>query len=187
MSTATRRSRACPGPCAGLCTPAGIAAAHLEHRLRLLSRARRLLDDPQQAEDVVQETFTRAWAACSSFDPTEGPPLAAWLATILRRVVIDLGRASAVRPRLQAVPDCDPDRGVPDATDAVVLRLVLLDALAGASTAHRAVVLGTVVRDRPYAAVAAELDVPVGTVKSRVFHALRGLRTHLTEQHRRTP
>lgn len=181
MTTATVRRPACATPCAGLCTPAGIAAAHLEHRVPLLARARRLLDDPQLAEDVVQETFTRAWAACASFDPGAGPPLAAWLATILRRVVIDLARASAVRPRLSVVPDREPERAVADGSDAVVLRLVLLDALAGATDAHRAVVLGAVVRDRPYAAVAAELDVPVGTVKSRVHHALRGLRSHLTE------
>jgi RNA polymerase sigma-70 factor (ECF subfamily) len=57
--------------------------------------------------------------------------------------------------------------------------MVLLDALAGVSAGHRGVVLLAVVRDRPYADVAAELDIPLDTVKSRVHHALRGMRRAL--------
>jgi RNA polymerase sigma-70 factor (ECF subfamily) len=52
--------------------------------------------------------------------------------------------------------------------------------LARVSVDHRTVVLRAVVADRSYADVAAELGVPVGTVKSRVFHALRGLRGALS-------
>ena len=55
--------------------------------------------------------------------------------------------------------------------------MVLLDALSQVSPEHRGVVLLAVVRDRPYADVAAALDIPVGTVKSRVHHALRGMRS----------
>ena len=57
--------------------------------------------------------------------------------------------------------------------------MVLLDALSQVSPEHRGVVLLAVVRDRPYADVAAALDIPVGTVKSRVHHALRGMRRSL--------
>ena len=56
---------------------------------------------------------------------------------------------------------------------------MLLDALAQVSAEHRGVVLRAVLRDRPYADVAAELDIPVGTVSSRVFYALRGMRRSL--------
>lgn len=183
MSTAVHPTRTtpCATPCAGLCTPQGFAAAYREHRPRLLARARALLDDPQLAEDVVQEVLTRAWAACSSFDPATGPPITAWLATITRRVVIDQARARAVRPRLRPpAPGDAADRVTPDAADTVVARVTLIEALAGMTTAHRAVLVGAVVCDRPHADLAAELHVPVGTVKSRVHHALRGMRTHLT-------
>ena len=61
------------------------------------------------------------------------------------------------------------------------------------SVAHRAVLVGAVLHDRPHADLAAELHVPVGTVRSRIHHALRGMRTHLTApgpgavpSHRRT-
>jgi RNA polymerase sigma-70 factor, ECF subfamily len=169
-------SRPCPRPCAGLCTDSGFAAAHAEHRLRMLAKALAVVGDRQHAEDAVQDAFLRAWSKCSSFNP-DGPPLAAWLTTITRNVAIDHERARAVRPRLvrEQPPGIEAADGRPG-PDGVVLREVLVQALAKVSPDHRAVVLRAVLADRPYADVAAELGVPVGTVKSRVFHALRGLR-----------
>ena len=66
----------CDRPCAGLCRAAGFAVAYSGNRPWLLARARALLGDPGAAEDAVQETFLRAWAACRSFDPSAGPALA---------------------------------------------------------------------------------------------------------------
>ncbi len=140
-----------PTRCAGLCTDAGFAAAYTAHRGPLVARARARLDDPQLAEDVVQEVFVRAWAACRTFDPASGPPMRAWLATILRNVVIDMARAGAVRPR-PPVPDPDsvPEPVDPDdAIERAALRIALLDGLAAVSAAHRGVVLDVVLRDRP--------------------------------------
>lgn len=169
-------STPCPRPCAGLCTGSGFAAAYVAHRPRLLAKALSVVGDRQHAEDAVQDAFLRAWSKCSSFEPG-GPPLAAWLTTITRNVAIDHERARAVRPRLLRAesPATEPvdQRAGPDR---VVEREVLVQALARVSPAHRAVVLRGVLADRSYADVAAELGVPVGTVKSRMFHALRGLR-----------
>jgi RNA polymerase sigma-70 factor (ECF subfamily) len=149
----------------------------------MLIRCRRLLGDPGAAEDAVQESFLRAWSACRSFDPSAGPTLATWLGTIAHNVAVDALRARAVRPRLAAEGDDPQERAdaARDAcgVDAALQRMVLLDALAGVSPEHRGVVLLAVVRDRPYVDVAADLDIPVGTVKSRVHHALRGMRRTL--------
>ena len=174
----------CDRPCAGLCRPEGFAAAHRGNRAWLLARARALLGDPGAAEDAVQETFLRAWAACRTFDPSAGPTLATWLGTIGRNVAVDMLRARAVRPRLAAEADDATEQGgttaaVDGAVDTALQRMVLLDALSQVSPEHRGVVLLAVVRDRPYADVAAALDIPVGTVKSRVHHALRGMRRSL--------
>jgi RNA polymerase sigma-70 factor (ECF subfamily) len=174
----------CDRACAGLCRADGIAAAHLAHHRWLLSRCRALLGDPGAAEDAVQETFLRAWRACGSFDPAAGPSLATWLGTIARNVAVDALRARSVRPRLAADGEETPERATtsgaaPNAVDAALQRMVLLDALSEATPQHRGVVLLAVVRDRPYADVAATLDIPVGTVKSRVHHALRGMRRTL--------
>lgn len=171
---------ACLGPCAGLCGEDGFVAAYREHRPQLVGRARAMLGDPGLAEDAVQEAFVRAWAACATFDPAAGPPLIAWLATIMRHVVIDVARARALRPRLPRSPDAEPAPSTTtSAIDSAVLRMLLLDALSGVSADHRGIVLRAVVRDRSYADVAAELDLPVGTVKSRVFYALRRMRSQL--------
>jgi RNA polymerase sigma-70 factor (ECF subfamily) len=171
----------CDRPCAGLCRPDGFAAAHRAHRSWLLAQTRRTLGDRESAEDAVQEVFLRAWRACRSFDPAGGPSLGAWLSTIARHVAVDVLRARATRPRLlDGGWDAAPEVPAPPAgIDEALLRIVLLDALAGVSAEHRGAVLHAVVRDRPYADVAADLDIPVGTVKSRVHHALRGLRRSL--------
>ncbi|MBA3906663.1 MAG: RNA polymerase sigma factor [Pseudonocardiales bacterium] len=169
-------STPCPLPCAELCTESGFATAYAEHRPRLLAKAMAVVGDRQHAEDAVQDAFLRAWSKCSSFDPV-GPPLAAWLTTITRNIAIDHERARAVRPRVvrEQPPGIEPidDRPGPDG---VVMRHVLVQALARVSPDHRAVVLRAVLADRSYADIAEELGVPVGTVKSRVFNALRGLR-----------
>ncbi len=169
-------STPCPRPCAGLCTESGFAAAYAENRMRMFAKALAVVGDRQHAEDAVQDAFLRAWSKCASFDP-DGPPLAAWLTTITRNVAIDHERARAVRPRL--VREQPPGIERADARpgpDGVVMREVLVQALARVSPDHRAVVLRAVLADRSYADIAAELGVPVGTVKSRVHHALRGLR-----------
>ncbi len=170
----------CDRPCAGLCSESGFAAAFAAHRPRLMAKAMAVVTDRQHAEDAVQEAFLRAWSKCSTFDP-DGPPLAAWLTTITRNVAIDQERARAVRPRLvrEQPPGLEP-ADVRPGPDSVVAREVLVAALSRVSADHRTVVLRAVVADRSYADVAAELGVPVGTVKSRVFHALRGLRGALS-------
>jgi RNA polymerase sigma-70 factor (ECF subfamily) len=147
----------------------------------LLSRCRARLGDAGAAEDAVQETFLRAWVACRTFDPSAGSSLTTWLATIARNVAVDVLRARAVRPRLATEANDAAERaGATTAgVDAALQRMLLLDALSEVSAEHRGVVLLAVVRDRPYADVAAALDIPVGTVKSRVHHALRGMRRNL--------
>lgn len=84
--------------------------------------------------------------------------------------VIDLSSdASAGRPH----HDGDVDR--------LLVSWQVEEALRKLSTDHRVVLVETYYRARPYGEVAAELGVPVGTVKSRVFYALRALRLALEE------
>jgi len=89
--------------CAGLCTEPGLAAAHAAYHARLLARARRIVVDPDLAEDVVQEAFLRAWRACGSFNP-EGGPMVNWLLVITARTAIDMVKARVRRPPLASVP-----------------------------------------------------------------------------------
>ena len=71
--------------------------AYAAYSGELYGFAMRSLGDSGLAEEAVQETFLRAWRAGERFDPKIGS-LRTWLFAILRNVVIDLGRARAVRP-----------------------------------------------------------------------------------------
>src|SRR5215813_15449960 len=76
-----------------------VREAYAAHAGELYGFALRSLDDSGLAEEAVQETFLRAWRAGERFDPQIGS-LRTWLFAILRNVVIDLGRARSVRPRV---------------------------------------------------------------------------------------
>jgi RNA polymerase sigma-70 factor, ECF subfamily len=166
--------------CAQLCTEQGMAAAHARYQARMLARARRILVDPDLAEDAVQEAFLRAWRACSSFDPA-GEPMVNWLLVITGNTAIDMVKARVRRPPLASGRGHEnaPAVGLGD-IDLVILRAQLRQALSSLGAHHRNAVVETVLRDRPHADVAADLGVTPGTLRTRVHYALRRLR-HLLE------
>ena len=168
-----------PDGCAQLCSERGMAAAHAAYHDRMLARARRIVVDPDLAEDVVQEAFLRAWRACSSFDP-EGGPLVNWLLVIAANTAVDMVKARVRRPPLASGPAQEnvPAAGLGD-IDRVILRSQLRQALSSLAAHHRDAVVETVLRDRPHAHVAAELGVTPGTLRTRVHYALRRLRSVL--------
>jgi RNA polymerase sigma-70 factor (ECF subfamily) len=153
-----------------------MATAHAGYHASMLARARRVVVDPDLAEDVAQEAFLRAWRACSSFDPAGGP-LVNWLLVITANTAIDLVKARVRRPPLasgSASWDV-PAPGLND-IDRLILRAQLGHALSSIEAHHRDAVVETVLRDRPYADVAAELGVAPGTLRTRVHYGLRRLR-----------
>jgi len=129
------------------------------------------------AEEAVQETFLRAWRAGKRFDPEIGS-LRTWLFAILRNVVIDLGRARAARPVVVAEGAAEPSV---EPIEETLLAWQVEEAMRRIGDQHREILVETYYRARPYAEVAAELGIPVGTVKSRVYYALRALRIALEE------
>jgi RNA polymerase sigma-70 factor, ECF subfamily len=155
-----------------------LTSAFLEHRRRLLWRARGVVADPVLAEDVVQEAFLRAWRAADRFDPAAGPVLG-WLLVIPTNVAKDAVRARSRRPAV-LVDDLEPFGAAEDGgIERVSLRDELGAALDGLTDAHRDALVQTVLLDRPYDAVAEELGVRPGTVRSRVHYALRRMRAQL--------
>jgi RNA polymerase sigma-70 factor (ECF subfamily) len=158
---------------------AALRAAYAAHGTELYRFARRALGDVGQAEDAVQETFVRAWRASDRYDPSRSSQRT-WLFAILRNVVIDQVRARRSRPPL--APSSD-DRGGPvdrhDDIEAVLTAWQVDAALGALGEDHRRALVEVHWRGRPYADVAAELGVPEGTVKSRVYHGLRAMRAAL--------
>lgn len=153
-----------------------VREAYAAHAGELYGFAVRSLGDTGLAEEAVQETFVRAWRAGERFDPEIGS-LRTWLFAILRNVVIDLGRARAARPRVA-------EGGIEPAVEPLEQALLswqVEEALRRLGEDHRRVLVETYYRGRPYAEVAAELGIPEGTVKSRVYYGLRALRVVLEE------
>jgi RNA polymerase sigma-70 factor (ECF subfamily) len=153
-----------------------VREAYAAHSGELYGFALRSLGDAGLAEEAVQETFVRAWRAGDRFDPEIGS-LRTWLFAILRNVVIDLGRARAARPRVAEggiEPTVEP-------LEEALLSWQVEEAMRRLGDDHRRVLVETYYRGRPYAEVAAELGIPEGTVKSRVYYGLRALRVVLEE------
>lgn len=160
---------------------AAIKAAYRAHAGELYGFAVRSLGDRGLAEEAVQETFVRAWRAAARFDEELGT-LRGWLFSILRHVVIDLARARAARPPIAPSDVADRlDPAQADRFDQALLAWQIEEALRRIDVDHRRVLVETYFRGRPYAEVADELEIPVGTVKSRVYYALRAIRLVLEE------
>jgi len=158
-----------------------VTELYRQYRSPLLSYVLRLTaGDRQQAEDVVQETMVRAWRQASRLDLGE-PSLMPWLATVARRIVIDQGRRKRARP-VEAGDEMLENVPVTDTTEDLLRKVVVADALRALSPAHREVLNETILRDRTVNEAAEVLGVPVGTVKSRVYYALRALRLVLAER-----
>jgi len=135
--------------------------------------ARALTGDASEADDVVQDCLERAWSRAHLFRPDRD--LRVWLYAILHNGFIDDRRRARRRPapaplgdagdRLAAPPVQDLDRAMADLDRA-------LDAL---PDAQRAVLVLVVVEGLSYADAARALDVPPGTVMSRLHRARRRL------------
>ncbi|HEX3239040.1 MAG TPA: sigma-70 family RNA polymerase sigma factor [Solirubrobacterales bacterium] len=154
-----------------------VREAYAAHSGELYGFALRSLGDAGLAEEAVQETFVRAWRAGDRFDP-EIASLRTWLFAILRNVVIDFGRARAARPKLSGEAGVEPSV---DPLEQALLSWQVEEAMRRIGDDHRHVLVETHFRGRPYAEVAAELGVPEGTIKSRVYYGLRALRVVLEE------
>ena len=158
---------------ADLRTDAGVRRAWLSYGPELRRYATAQLRDAYRAEDMVQETFLRAWRNGERFDPERGT-LRGWLFAILRNLLIDAARARAARPRLA---QADADAVAPDEIDARLSTLLVAKALQQLTDEHREVVIASYLHDRPHRDIAASLQVPIGTVRSRLFYARKALAT----------
>jgi RNA polymerase sigma-70 factor (ECF subfamily) len=138
--------------------------------------------DRHWAEDVVQETMLRAWRHTDLLLGTGQPrSLMPWLATVARRIVINQWRSRCVRPK--EVEDAPASAAaVNDDTEGSIHRLILNNALARLSPAHRRVVVERYLRGRSIAEIAHIIGVPEGTVKSRMYYAMRVMRAALESQ-----
>jgi RNA polymerase sigma-70 factor, ECF subfamily len=162
------------------------ALTHAEHLYRI---ALRLTGSPQTAEDLVQDTYLRAFRAWRSYSP--GTNLAAWLATIMRNANMDELRRQSRRPPSEPLDEqsdyylynrlADTGR---EPQERVLARLSgngVVEALGSVPENFREVVVLVDVGDFSYADTAEILGIPIGTVMSRLYRGRRLLKQRLAE------
>jgi RNA polymerase sigma-70 factor (ECF subfamily) len=153
--------------------------------------ARHLANSREEAEDLVQDTYARAFRSWRSYTP--GTNLRAWLLRILTNLNIDRGRQRQRRPDPQPLEEGDyflynrleestADGNVEE--ERVVDRLSqdsIVDALAAVPHDFRDVIVLVDIGDFTYQDAANILDVPIGTVMSRLHRGRRILKRELAE------
>ena len=176
------RSAAAPADQPGLGSEAGLRAAYGAHGPEIYRYALRQLGDEGGAQEVVQEVFLRAWRRADAYDPSVAS-LRVWLFAIARNVVVDEIRRLTVRPwrrQLTGEPESGQDSTGP-ADDTLVDTWLVEEALRRLRPEHRQAIVEAYLRQRPHAEIAAEVGVPVGTIRSRVFYGLKALRLAMDE------
>lgn len=155
-------------------------------RSRLVRFAWSLTHDQDAAEDLAQETIARALASIWRFQP--GSNLKAWLFRILRNIHLNNVRAAGTRPSLVSIEELVGEPLVPDSVNPVEARVIERANLRRLAEAYRALppafavpLYLTAIEELSYAEVATILDVPIGTVMSRVYRGRRLLISKLGE------
>jgi RNA polymerase sigma-70 factor, ECF subfamily len=151
--------------------------------------ARRLVSSREEAEDLVQETYARAFRSWRSYTP--GTNLRAWLMRILTNLNIDRGRREQRAPTTQPLEEGDyylynrleAEAGGED-EERIVQRLSqdgIVDALSAVPHDFRDVIVLVDIGDFSYQDAAQILDIPIGTVMSRLHRGRRILKGQLAE------
>jgi RNA polymerase sigma-70 factor (ECF subfamily) len=158
------------------------ALPHLDAVYRM---ALRLAGEVSDAEDLAQETMLKAWRAWEQYQP--GTNAKAWLLTILRNAFLNRYRRERTRRETADVHEIEPFTVFQDVQDVdpegtFFARLVddeVVRAIDALPPDFREALVLSDVEGLPYADIAGILDVPVGTVKSRLFRARQLLQRRL--------
>jgi RNA polymerase sigma-70 factor (ECF subfamily) len=158
---------------------AAIRQLYCRHADALHVYVERFCTDRASADDVVQETFIRAWRHLPRLS-ADDRPIRPWLFRVARNLLIDADRAARSRPVIvQAMPD--EDAGIDAGLEQVLDRELVSAALQHLTPAHRAVLIEAFYNGGSLVAVARELGIPHGTARSRLHYALQALRQQLHE------
>lgn len=160
------------------------------HRDRVYMVANHILRNPDDAFDVAQETFVRAWRNLARFDGAAS--LASWLSRIATNAAIDVVRRRQAHPQeeFEALPQTidAASRTTParppkpgESLDRAEMRARFEAALGTLSPDHRAVIVLKEIEDLSYQEIADAVGCSIGTVMSRLFYARRKLQDQLRE------
>jgi len=152
--------------------PDAVRAVYHEHAGAVYTVARSIVRDRELAADVVQQTFVKAWRAAKSFEGNR--QLAPWLYSIARRTAIDTLRSETKPTRGGHAPETDV--GVqPETFERTWERFEVRRAIDALPEGEREVVRLSHMEGHTHEAIAEQLGIPLGTVKSRSGRAHKRL------------
>ena len=137
----------------------------------------RIVRDPGVSEDLTIEAFWRIYKARNRFDPKRS--FGAWARVIATNVAIDYVKSARPETKL---PKELPSTAMADVVAQNDLRKRVRDAFGRLPVKFGAVAVLALVEEQPYGNIAEALGISIGTVKSRVFRAIRLLRKQLAKQ-----
>ena len=148
------------------------------HGGRVYNLCLRILGDPEEAADASQDTFVTALRKAHTFRGDAA--FTTWLHRVAVNACYDSLRRKRRRPMLRVITDTDEEAAeaklpVPDHAEGVVLSIDVAAALREIPEEFRIALVMADVQDLPYDEIARVLEVPVGTVKSRVFRGRAAL------------
>jgi len=159
---------------------ATVRQLYSRHASALHGYVQRFCPDRASADDIVQETFIRAWRHLPQLS-TDDRPIRPWLFRVARNLLTDADRAARSRP---VTVQAEPAEDARDDTrlDQVLDRQLVSAALQHLSPEHRTVLVETFYRGGTLATVARQLGIPHGTARSRLHYALHALRQQLQDR-----
>jgi RNA polymerase sigma-70 factor (ECF subfamily) len=146
----------------------------------MLGLALRRLGDRGRAEDAVQEAFTSVWRSARSYRPERGAG-AAWLFAVARNAIADRGRART-EPASEPADEPAPGPGPEEEAEQAWLAWRMHRALEDLPETERAVLELAYWSELSQSEIAAFLNLPLGTVKTRTRSGLSRLATALGEE-----
>jgi len=152
-----------------------LSQLYARHSGLLLGLAMRIVRDRREAEDLLHDVFLEAWRSAKDFDPKRGR-VRTWLAIRMRSRALDLQKSARVsRNAGDAGLDVLVDEGASTSPDHARVR----SALAALGPDQRRVLELAYFEGLSCTEISKRVDIPVGTVKSRIAAGLDRLRGHL--------
>lgn len=159
------------------------------HRSRVYAIILQIVRNEEDAMDLTQEAFFRAWKALPRFDGKA--KFTSWIHRIATNASLDWLRRVKARPQAtetveeytQPVAPGGPDGSPTARLDRKEMRRRIDEAIASLSPDHRAVIVLKEVEDLSYKEIAATLRCSIGTVMSRLFYARKNLQKKLADLH----
>jgi RNA polymerase sigma-70 factor (ECF subfamily) len=141
----------------------------------------RIIRDPGEAEEILQEVFVLVWTRAETYNVSLGPP-AAWLVRIARNRAIDRLRANAVRLRaVESAPEPEPAASPESSASVSERQRAVARALESLPADQRVLIEQAYFFGLTQSELAERFKLPLGTVKTRIRSGMFALRERLSQ------